>query len=173
MTELNMKAEHVNPFIESVYELFSTTLNATVEKGEPEVLWEPPQNSDIVALIGLSGPARGTVALSFPVGTALTMVGRMVGNEVRIVDDTVKGGVEELVNIVVGIAKEKLNNGSDAPVELSLPTVVRGTNYKVDYPTRTAWLEVPFTSELGPLTLRITFEKTSVEAENIGESPES
>jgi len=165
-----MKVDYINPFIESVYELFSAKLNCEVVKGEVGVFWEPPYNSDIVALIGLSGPARGTVALSFPVSTALSMVGRLKDTDVRIVDDMVKDGVAELVNIVALCAKSKLNDGSTIPIDLSLPTVVRGTHYKVDYPTRTAWLEVPFKSDLGPFSLRVTFERTKEEEAHAHES---
>jgi len=168
-----MKVEYINPFIESVYELFSTMLKVEVEKGEVGVYWEPPNNSDIVALIGVSGSARGTVALSFPVSTALAIVGKMVDEDVRIVDDMVKDGVAELVNIVAGTAKGKLNDGSDNAIDLSLPTVVRGTNYKVDYPTRTAWLEVPFNSDLGSFSLRVTFERMGDNGDQNDESADS
>jgi len=154
-----MKVEYINPFIESVYELFTTMLNSTAERGDVGVYWEPPNTSDIVAMIGLSGSARGTVAISFPVSTALAIVGRMLSTDVRIVDDTVRDGVAELVNIVAGNAKGKLQDGEGLPIDLSLPTVVRGTDYQVDYPTRTAWLEVPFNSEFGTFSLRVTFEQ--------------
>jgi hypothetical protein len=56
---------------------------------------------------------------------------------------------------------------------LSLPTVVRGTNYKVDYPTRTAWLEVPFKSDLGSFSLRVTFEGTGDNGDHNHESADS
>ncbi|MCK4719600.1 chemotaxis protein CheX [bacterium] len=154
----SMKAEYINPFIESVRELFSTMLNSNAERGDVDVYWEVPPSSDIVALIGLSGPMRGTVALSFPVGTALSLVGRMLGVDVRVVDDTVRDGIAEVVNIVAGSAKGKLHKGMGGPIDLSLPTVVRGTDYQVGYPSRTAWLEVPFTSDLGAFSLRVTFE---------------
>ncbi len=156
-----MKVEYINPFIESVCELFTTMLNSTAERGDVGVYWEPPNTSDIVAMIGLSGTARGTVAISFPDSTALAIVGRMLGEDVRIVDDKVRDGVAELVNIVAGSAKGKLQAGEGVPIELSLPTVVRGTDYQVDHPTRTAWLEVPFNSEFGPFSLRVTFEKAN------------
>jgi chemotaxis protein CheX len=156
-----MKVEYINPFIESVCELFKTMLNSTAERGDVGVYWEAPNTSDIVAMIGLSGSARGTVAISFPVSTALAVVGRMLGEDVRVVDDTVRDGVAELVNIVAGSAKGKLQAGEGVPIDLSLPTVVRGTDYQVDYPMRTAWLEVPFKSEFGPFSLRVTFEQTN------------
>lgn len=153
-----MKVEYINPFIESVNELFSTMLNAKATRGEIGICKGGGTAREIMALIGLSGEARGTVALSFPSGTALGMVSRLIGQETHVMDETVSDAVAEMVNIVAGAAKAKLSAGTGAPIELSLPTVVRGNSYTVDYPTKVVWLEVPFTSEFGPFSLRVTFE---------------
>jgi len=154
-----MKAEYINPFIEAVNELFTTMLSSKAERGDVGVYFEAPPSSDIVAIIELSGSTSGTVAISFPVATALGIVGRMLGSDVRVVDETVRDGVAEVVNIVAGAAKGKLHQVNGNPVQLSLPTVVRGTDYQVAYPTRTAWLEVPFESDLGSFSLRVRFEE--------------
>lgn len=154
-----MKVEYINPFIESVYDLFSTMLSSTAKRGDVGVLkGEPTSARHIMALIGLSGPARGMVALSFPVETALRMVNRLLGTETKVLDDTVSDAMAELVNIVAGGAKARfpLEDGV-APIDLSLPTVVRGSNYNVDYPSGSVWLEVPFETDLGPFDLRVTF----------------
>lgn len=155
---MKMKVEYINPFIESVYELFSTMLGTSVNRGDVGLSRGAGNPRDIMALIGLSGPARGTVAISFPTDTALKMVSKLIGTEIRVVDDTVSDGVAEIVNIVAGNAKAKMTAGGSAVIDLSLPTVVRGNSYNVDYPSQAVWLEVPFTSELGEFSLRVTFE---------------
>ncbi|MBE7558540.1 chemotaxis protein CheX [bacterium] len=152
-----MKAEYVNPFIEAVYELFSTVLSTEVKRGELGIVQEMGQPRDITALIGFSGPARGMAALSFPVTTALSMVSRVRGTETRVVDESVMDFVAELVNAVAGIARARLAK-SGAPIDLALPTVVRGVRYAVDYPSQSHWLDVPFASALGPFRLRVTLE---------------
>jgi len=152
-----MKVEYINPFIEAVYDLFGTMLNAKATRGEVGVAGEKGNARDMMALIGLSGPARGMVALSFPVQTALNMVNQLLGTETKVVDDSVSDAIAELVNIVAGGAKAKFPV-SGAPIDLSLPTVVRGDNYDVDYPSESVWLEVPFDSDLGSFVLRVTFE---------------
>jgi len=155
-----MKVEYINPFIESVYELFSTMLSAQAIRGDVGVARDAEGNTrHLVALIGLSGKARGMVALAFPVSTALAMVNRLLGTDTRVLDDTVSDAIAEMVNIVAGGAKAKLTNGEGPPIDLSLPTVVRGNSYDVDYPSGSVWLEVPFTSDLGPFSLRVTFQK--------------
>ncbi len=153
-----MKVEYINPFIESTYDLFATMLSSKAVRGDVGLVKDAENPRDIMALIGLSGMARGMVALAFPVATALNMVNRLLGTEIRTVDDTVSDAIAEMVNIVAGGAKAKLNTGNEKPIDLSLPTVVRGKHFNVDYPTGSMWLEVPFESDLGSFTLRVTFE---------------
>ncbi len=153
-----MKVEYINPFIESTYDLFSTMLSSKAIRGDVGLAKPDANPRDIMALIGLSGMARGMVALAFPVDTALNMVNRLLGTQIRIIDDTVSDAIAEMVNIVAGGAKAKIRTDMEKPIDLSLPTVVRGNNYNVDYPSGSVWLEVPFNSDLGSFTLRVTFE---------------
>jgi len=153
-----MKVEYINPFIESTYDLFSTMLGSKAIRGGVGLAKPDANPRDIMALIGLSGMARGMVALAFPIETALNMVNRLLGTQIRVVDDTVSDAIAEMVNIVAGGAKAKISADMEKPIDLSLPTVVRGNNYNVDYPSGSVWLEVPFNSDLGSFTLRVTFE---------------
>ena len=74
-------------------------------------------------------------------------------------DEGVLDAVGEMVNIVAGGAKAKLPHLEDrAPIDLGLPTVVRGHSYMVAYPSNSVWLDVPFSSELGSFNLRVNFE---------------
>lgn len=156
-----MDVKYVNPFIESVFELFSTMLDCEAKRGDVGVAREGGNDRDLVALVGLSGPASGMLSMSFPVATALNIAGRMLGMETKVLDDSVSDVVSEVVNIVGGGAKAKMVNENQEPINLGLPTVVRGNSYAVDYPSGSIWLEVPFTSELGSFGLRVTFQKTA------------
>lgn len=153
-----MQVEYINPFIESVYELFGTMLNAKVQRGTVGVSKGGSNPRDIMALIGLSGAARGMVALAFPVDTALKMASRLMDSELRVMDDTVSDAIAEVVNIVAGSAKARLNNGDGPAIDLSLPSIVRGNNFSVEYPSKSMWLDVSFDSDLGEFTMRVTFE---------------
>ncbi len=153
-----MKVEYINPFIESVYDLFSTMLGCEAKRGNIGLAKPGGALREITALIGLSGRAKGTVAISFPEATALAMVGRLLGTEMETIDETISDALGEMVNIVAGGAKAKIHNDNgEAPIELSLPNVIQGGEYSVDYPSHTTWLDVPFSSELGSFNLRVTF----------------
>ena len=153
-----MKAELINPFIESVQEIFSTMLNSNATRGQISVSRDSKGPGELLALIGISGESKGTVAVSFPTDTALHIVEQMAGMKIEAVDETVVDGVAELVNMIAGGAKAKLCTNGKKPMDLGLPSVVTGKDYHVDYPKKSIWLEVPFESDLGSFLMRVTFE---------------
>lgn len=155
-----MDVKIVNPFIRSVCDTFSTMLGAEAQRGQLALSRNGSgKATEIVAFIGLAGDAKGTVALSIPSKTAIAVVERLLGSDQCYIDDNVRDCVAELVNIIAGGAKAELSEGLAKPLTLSLPTVVRGNGFEIEYPQNTVWLEVPFDSELGSFTLRVTMEK--------------
>ena len=156
-----MKVEYINPFLESLHEFFGTMLGVEANRGQVRIVdtADVSPTHDLTAVIGLSGPVRGTVALALPASTAIAIVNRLLGIEASELDEMVIDGVSEAVNIIAGSAKPRLVQSDGPPVELGLPTVVEGKAYVLRHPSGTAWLEVPFTSELGSATLRVAFEE--------------
>lgn len=152
------KSEYIDPFIESIYDLFSTMLRCEAKRLDNDPSGEALA-TEIAVLTGFSGPVRGTVNLLFPAATALAMVNRLLDAEKESVSGMVLDGVAELLNIVAGGAKAKLNTGDGASIiELSLPTVIRGTDFKLAGPSQSDCFEIPFTSELGPFLLRVALD---------------
>jgi chemotaxis protein CheX len=154
---LPMKAEYINPFIESAEDVFDKMLNVAIKRegarvgtGAVERLGET-----LTSVIGISGAAIGVVALSFPRDTALVLAGRFMGTEVDDVTPEVTDALSEVANMVGGSAKAKFE--LDPPPELSLPTVVQGTDYKVRFPTKSVWVEVPFSSPAGDFVMEVSF----------------
>jgi chemotaxis protein CheX len=154
-----MKVEYINPFIESVDEMFTMMLSSSATRGDIGVSKEVDTNPrEIMALIGLSGHAKGMVSMAFPLSTALHMVNQLLGTETKSFDDSVADAVAEMVNIVAGGAKAKFKlEEGQTPLKLSLPTVVRGKSYDIQYPKNTVWIAVPFESEFGPFQMQVTF----------------
>lgn len=154
-----MNSGYISAFVDSVGDLFVSMLNGTVERSQTTVANERPASGELVAIIGLSGSLNGTVALMFPLQTAYNMVGALVGCEFNQVDDTVVDGVAEVANILVGSAKARLALSDGIPLELGLPTVVRGSEVCVNQPSGTIWVELHFKSSHGPFVLRIALRR--------------
>ena len=140
----------------SVQKLFSTMLGCEAEHGKPRIASGEGKPGELIAVIELSGPVRGTVAIIFPVDTALAIISKMSGIKITAVDKMVTDGVGEVLNMVAGTAKRRLAKDDFPPVDISLPTVVKGNAY-VFASSMSKWLELHFTSELGTFNLRVTF----------------
>lgn len=117
--------------------------------------------NEVLALIGISGVVRGSLALSMPIETTLAIAGRMLGTPSSEFDETVSDCLGEVVNIIAGGAKAKLSELLKTTLDLTLPTVIRGGSYEVYSPSRVRWLEVPFSSDLGNFALRVTLDTTA------------
>lgn len=154
-----MKLKYINPFIKAVHDFFDMMLNAKVSKGDLGIRAAETATHEITGLIGLSGIARGSVAISFPQETAVNIANRLLSAEYSELNRSVTDAVAETVNIVAGSAKSKFVTGENGkPIDLSLPNVIIGKKYVVSYPSMAVWVEVPFTSDLGNFSMRVTFE---------------
>jgi chemotaxis protein CheX len=159
-----MELKYINPFIESVHELFDSMLGCRVDRKDATIVPKLESHRELVGVIGLSGPTRGNVALQFPEETALAMASRFIGEEMKVVDATVIDAIAELVNIVAGGAKAKLHDG-ETPIVLGLPNVIHAKGYTVHYPTTSVWLDIPLSSELGPFNMKLGFQVSNIAKE--------
>jgi chemotaxis protein CheX len=147
---------YVNPFVESVGSVFTTMLGVTPQRQPVRIsAGGSSGGARLTSLIGISGRMHGCVALCFPPDTALKLAGKMLGMDITEVSSEVIDAISELVNIVAGSAKAKFN--ADPPLELGLPTVVEGVTYRVKYPSKSVWLEVPFSCEAGDFSMEVTY----------------
>ncbi len=131
-------------------------LRCEIKPGKPRIAVGGGNPEDIIASIELSGPFRGTAVGIFPPDTALAIVNKMAGTNIKEVDKMVKDGVGEVINMVAGTAKKNLANDDITHVDLSLPTVVKGNEYAF-VSSVSKWLELTFTSTLGSFIIRVIF----------------
>lgn len=153
--EAPVKVEHVNPFLRATIETFKSMIKADIQAGKVLLKREPRIHSDISGIIGLSGGAQGTVAISFPRITALKVVTEFGHKKVVTLDETVVDAVGELANIIAGAAKREL---AAFKINIALPTVVLGDNHELAAPKNVLPMIVPFESKFGPFSLTVSFK---------------
>lgn len=152
-----MNVKYINPFIESVCAVFETMLGVSPRREKVRIPLAPRENGPnmLTSIVGISGGASGVVALRFPMDTALQLAGKFLGTQYTESNDEVIDAISELANMVAGSAKAKFE--LDPAPQLGLPSVIEGCGYKVRYPAKAAWLEVPFTSPVGDFSMEVTF----------------
>lgn len=153
--ETDVDVRHINPFVDGVDNVFTTMLQLKPARSAVKVSDGKAVNVGLTSMVGISGKISGVVVLKFPTDTAIRLANRMLGHDARKIDPAVVDAIAELVNMVGGYAKAKFE--CEPPLQLGLPTVVEGADYKVKYPTKSVWLEIPFDCDMGRFTLEITF----------------
>ncbi|RKX74007.1 MAG: chemotaxis protein CheX [Spirochaetes bacterium] len=151
-----MKAQYINPFLNATMGLFKDFLSLEVKSGKPAILENPKDLSEVSALIGLAGETTGAVVLSFSHDTALKVVSLMTGTKYAFLGSEVLDGVGELVNIIAGNAKKDLN---DFRISISLPGVITGNNYRINWPKGVPIITIPFQSSIGDFTVNVSLKE--------------
>lgn len=125
--------DFIRPYVESAMNVFSTMLAmelkwvGTRKKAGNKVFGE------VTGIMGTSeGGAEGLIVASFPKSLALRIGSGFLGSEVTELNYDVKECIRELVNMIAGGAKARLE---ETPYffMLSIPTVVTGTNIEIHH----------------------------------------
>ena len=150
-----MDVSYVNPFLKATNETFKTMIGIDVAMEKPIVKTTTEHHYDVSGVIGLSGEAQGTIALSFSKPAALKIVSKMIGMEIKIVGADLTDGIGEIANIVAGYAKQYL---TEYKVSISLPNVVIGKSHALAAPSGVPTIVVPFKCELGEFAVEVALK---------------
>ena len=147
-----MKAEYINPFLTSTMSVFDTMLNCKLEIGKPYLKNGTQPQHEVSGVIGLSGKALGTVVLGLSREAALSAAEVLLQERPATINSDVTDAIGELVNIIAGSAKSKLDH---LELSVSLPTVITGKNHSVEFPRTAQPISIPFTSPWGDITVDV------------------
>jgi chemotaxis protein CheX len=151
-----MKAEYINPFLKSSANLFKDYLGLKIEAGKPYINAKPQNlEEEVSGIIGLAGEVVGAVTLCFKRETALKIVSVFCRKSFRVLSNEAINGVGELVNIIAGNAKQYMEQYR---INISLPGVIVGKSYQINWPKGVPIISIPFTSEMGDFTVNVSFK---------------
>ena len=98
-----MKAEFINPFLESIVNVLETMANLKVTAGKPQRKEEDVANGDVTGIMGMaSSDVKGSLAITFSSAAIFDIAKRMLGEDVTEVNATVTDLVGEITNMVTG-----------------------------------------------------------------------
>lgn len=147
-----MKVEYINPFLVSTISVFETMLGCKLTRGTPFARSGTQPQHEVSGLIGLSGQAQGMVVLGLSREAALGAAEVLLQERPPEVNRDVTDAVGELVNIIAGNAKAKLEH---LKLSVSLPTVITGRCHCIDYPSKVTPICIPFTSPWGDISVDV------------------
>ena len=113
--------------------------------------------SRVTAFIGIGNGKKYTVLLECGEALACKAAGAMLMDTYAEWSDGVQDALAEITNMIAGNVKSKLPEPQG--LSLSLPTVVRGSNYECRTPHMKILEEAGFDCAGSPMTLRIVEEE--------------
>lgn len=154
-----MKADFINPFLESMTNVLSTMAMLEVKAGKPLVKKDETARGDVTGLIGMTSPqAKGSLAITFTSQVLLEICKRMLGEQPDAVDETATDLAGEITNMVSGGAKRLLGEkGYD--FDMAIPAVVSGKDHIVRHKTNGPKIMIPFETAHGAFFVEVCFDK--------------
>lgn len=144
-----MNVTFINPFLESTINVLSTMASINPVPGKPFLKNDKVACGDVSGIIGLTGTARGSMAISFSTASILKIVSNMIGEKHSVVNSSICDAVGELTNMVSGDARKRLET-EGFQINASLPTVVYGENHIINHVLGGPSIIIPFDTEEGP-----------------------
>ena len=147
-----MDVRHINPFINATVGVFQTMLDWTVHRSELKLLEGSKPQHEVSGIIALSGGIVGTVVLSMHRDVALAATETLLMERPDSLNADVLDTIGELTNMVAGNAKAELRQFR---ATLGLPTVVVGTDHRINFDRKVKPISISFDAVAGPLSLDV------------------
>jgi chemotaxis protein CheX len=153
-----MKADIINPFIESIINVLSTMANTTAQQGKIFLKKDNLAKGDVTGIIGMAGEkAKGSLAISFTEPVILHVASNMLGEKYTTLEPIVIDMVSEIVNMVLGSVKNTLAEKGYI-FDMSIPSTISGHNHNVSHKTIGPVIIVPFMTSIGDFFIEVCFE---------------
>jgi chemotaxis protein CheX len=158
-----MDVNFINPVLRSTLNIFSTMVRIEPKVGSPKRKDKnditPGKNiSGVMSMVGRRGNA--SIAITFSEAAILQIAKNMLpGSEITKIDGMVIDLVGELANMVLGGAKSELENGGYF-FQLSLPTIILGSDYLIAHKTKAPIIVLPFSIPEGEFFVEAGYEES-------------
>lgn len=142
-----MKAEYINPFIQSSINIVNQTTGTTYKLGEVHLKSAPYSSSNVLVVIGFTGEISGNVVISFNNETACKIASSMMFMTVDTLDEISKSALGELCNMILGNTAT-LFSQSGINIDITPPTILTGDNIQLSN-NKSQIISIPLSNEQG------------------------
>jgi chemotaxis protein CheX len=156
-----MKAEYINPFIESAFTVFTTMINLEPVKENLYLKDDNKTTYDISGIIGIAGDLAGSVVVSLPEDLALKIVSNFLGEEKKALDHEVIDGVGEILNMIAGGAKKIFSDRHKIRFKISVPSVIVGKNHSINRPSDLKFVGINFSVDKKIFSIEVSIKNES------------
>lgn len=153
-----MDVRFINPFLEGTVSVLKTMAMIDPKAGKPYLKRGKEAAGDISGIIGMTGSAKGSLALSFSDSCILKIVSNMLGEDYSEINNDVRDAVGEITNMISGVARKNLE-AQGFNIAAAIPTVVCGENHAIIHVLGGPSIVIPFETEDGPFCVDVCLDE--------------
>lgn len=149
-----MDVKFINPFIFGTMEVMEKMAFTKPVASKPFAKVDDAACGDVSGIIGMTGDATGSLAMSFSEACIIGIVAKMLGERHTEINRAVLDAVGELTNMISG-ASRKLMENDDLKVTAAIPTVVFGRAHTIYHVIKGPSIVIPFQTESGQFVIDV------------------
>ncbi len=154
-----MDVRLINPFLHGAKEVLSTMAYVETDIGKPYVKQDDRATGDVSGIIGLTGDAIGSLAISFSEACICGIAGSMLGESFPQANKDVFDAVGEITNMISGVSRTYLEKEA-LVVWAGIPAVVYGKDHRVKHILNSPSIVIPFTTKYGSFFVDVCVKST-------------
>ncbi len=149
-----MDVKFINPFIYGTMDVMEKMAFMKPVAGRPYAKTDDTACGDISGIIGMTGDASGSLAISFSEACIIGICEKMLGEKHTEINRAVLDAVGELTNMISGSSR-KMMEKDDLKVFAAIPTIVFGRAHTVRHVIKGPSIVIPFTTECGDFVIDV------------------
>jgi chemotaxis protein CheX len=149
-----MDVKFINPFLYGTIEVLEKMAFIKPVPGKPYAKTDDTARGDVSGIIGMTGDAIGSLALTFNEDCIIYVANKMLGENHTEMNREVLDTVGELTNIISGAAR-KMMEKDNLKVFAAIPTIVFGKGHTVRHIIKGPSIVLPFQTEKGTFVIDI------------------
>ena len=157
-----MDVKFINPFLEGTMEVLKKMAFITPRPGKAYLKEHSIAGGDVSGIIGITGDAVGSLAISFSEACICDLCSRLLGELHSTVNQDVFDAVGEITNMISGVARTHMEK-EGMKVYAAIPSVVYGRNHTIDHLLNAPSIVIPFSTDQGAFVVDVCIRKTEAE----------
>ncbi|HPJ96215.1 MAG TPA: chemotaxis protein CheX [Syntrophales bacterium] len=154
-----MDVRFINPFLDGAKEVLKTMAFIDATAGKAYLKKGDTAHGDVSGIIGITGDAVGSLAVSFHTDCICGIVSNMLGETHAEPTREVLDAVGELTNMISGVARTHMERNG-LSVYAAIPSVVVGAGHTVNHILKAPSIVIPFSTPQGDFVVDVCLKPT-------------
>lgn len=157
-----MDVKFINPFLNGTLDVLKKMAFMEPRASRPYLKETSVAGGDVSGIIGITGDAIGSLAISFSEPCICDICSRMLGEPHIKADQDVFDAVGEITNMISGVARTHMEK-EGMQVYAAIPSIVYGRNHTINHILNSPSIVIPFSTDRGSFVVDVCIKRTTTE----------